>query len=133
MKKHTKLIYWLIFLILIFYILYQRGYIFRNFEHISVEDAYKQLLVDDNITLIDVRTTQEIKKDGKIKNSILIPVQILERNIDQLEKYKTKKIFVYCRSGFRSVSASRILANHGFHSYNMQGGIKAWKKAKLEQ
>jgi rhodanese-related sulfurtransferase len=113
------------------YILYQKGYIFKNYQDISIQDSYQQLQNDSNITLLDVRTIKEIKTDGKISNSILIPVQILQRNIDKLEKYKSTKIFVYCRSGNRSITASRILANHGYHPYNINGGINTWKSKKL--
>ena len=113
------------------YLLYQKGYIFKNYEDITVQNAYNQMLVDTNITLLDVRTKEELKSDGAIKNHILVPLQILERNLDKLKRYKDTKIFVYCRSGNRSITASRILSNAGFKSYNIKGGIIEWKKNKL--
>ena len=113
------------------YILYQKGYILKNYEDITVENAYNQMLVDTNITLLDVRTKDEIKSDGALKNHILVPVQILERNLDKLEKYKDTKIFIYCRSGNRSVAAAKILSKAGFKSYNVKGGIIEWKGKKL--
>ena len=113
------------------YILYQKGYILKNYEDITVKNAYNQMLVDTNITLLDVREKEELKSDGAIKNHILVPVQILERNLDKLEKHKNTKIFIYCRSGNRSVTASRILSNAGFKSYNIKGGIAQWKKENL--
>jgi rhodanese-related sulfurtransferase len=131
MQKIKDILFWIILLIVGTYILYTKGYILKNYKDILVTTAYNKMLVDTNITLLDVRTIDEIKEDGKIKNSILIPVQILEQNINKLEKFKNRKIFVYCRSGNRSVTASRILANHGYHPYNIEGGINAWKKANL--
>ena len=131
MKKFTDILFWAILLSMGVYILYQKGYIFKNYEDISVKNAYNQMLVDNNITLLDVRTKEEIKSDGALKNHILVPVQILERNLDKLEQYKNTKIFIYCRSGNRSITASRILSNAGFKSYNIQGGITEWKKEKL--
>jgi rhodanese-related sulfurtransferase len=131
MKKFTDILFWAILLSMGVYILYQKGYIFKNYEDISVQNAYNQMLVDNNITLLDVRTKEEIKSDGALKNHILVPVQILERNLDKLEQYKNSKIFIYCRSGNRSITASRILSNAGFKSYNIQGGIIEWKKEKL--
>jgi rhodanese-related sulfurtransferase len=109
-----------------FYLLYQKGYILKNFEDVDVKTAYERLQVDTN-----VRTPEELKKDGKIKNSLLVPLQVLEKNIDKLERFKDTKIFVYCRSGSRSIAASRILANHGYHPYNINGGINTWKGEKL--
>ncbi|HIP58884.1 MAG TPA: rhodanese-like domain-containing protein [Campylobacterales bacterium] len=131
MKKFTDILFWIILLAMGVYILYQKGYILKNYEDITVLNAYNQMLTDTNITLLDVRTKEEIKSDGAIKNHILVPVQILERNLDKLEKYKSTKIFVYCQSGNRSVTASRILSNAGFKSYNVKGGIIEWKKQKL--
>jgi len=131
MKKFTDILFWIILLAMGVYILYQKGYILKNYEDITVQNAYNQMLTDTNITLLDVRTKEEIKSDGAIKNHILVPVQILERNLDKLEKYKSTKIFVYCQSGNRSVTASRILSNAGFKSYNVKGGIIEWKKQKL--
>jgi len=131
MKKFTDILFWIILLAMGVYILYQKGYILKNYEDITVRNAYNRILVDTNITLLDVRTKEELKSDGAIKNHILVPLQILERNLDKLEKYKNSKIFVYCRSGNRSITASRILSNAGFKSYNIQGGIIEWKKEKL--
>ncbi|MCH9812618.1 MAG: rhodanese-like domain-containing protein [Epsilonproteobacteria bacterium] len=131
MKKLTNIVYWLVLSFLIIYLLYQKGYIFRNFEQISAENAYNRLLIDRNITLLDVRTPEEIQEDGKIKNSLLVPLQILERNIDKLQPYKNKRLFIYCRSGNRSITASRVLSDAGFKTYNIQGGIITWRKEGL--
>ena len=131
MKEIKDIVFWIILVAMGTYILYIKGYILKNYEDISVQDAYNQMLVDTNITLLDVRTKEELKSDGAIKNHILVPVQILERNLDKLERYKSTKIFIYCRSGNRSIIASRILSNAGFKSYNIAGGIVEWKKEKL--
>ncbi len=131
MKKITNVFYYITISLLLGYILYQKGYIFKNYEDITVKNAYNKMLVDTNITLLDVRTKEEILKDGKIENSILIPVQILDKNLDKLQPYKNRKLFVYCRSGNRSVTASRVLSNAGFKAYNIKGGINEWKKEGL--
>ncbi len=131
MKKLTNIFSWIVLIGVIVYIAYQKGYILKNFEHISAKNAYETMLIDANITLLDVRTAAEIKSDGKLKNSILVPVQLLEQNLDKLEKYKNSKVFIYCRSGNRSITASRILSDAGFKTYNIQGGINQWKREKL--
>ncbi len=131
MKKFTDILFWIILLTMGVYILYQKGYIFKNYEDITVKNAYNQMQVDTNITLLDVRTKEEIKSDGALKNHILVPVQILEQNLDKLERFKNTKIFIYCRSGNRSIAAARILSNAGFKSYNIKGGIIEWKGQKL--
>ena len=124
-----KSIYLLPLLIAILYVLYQKGYILKNYTDVNVHDAYKMLHTDSNITLLDVRTAKEIKEDGKIENSVLIPLHELKKNLDKLDK--NRKIYIYCRSGNRSIKASRILGYAGYHPYNITGGIKAWKRANL--
>ncbi len=115
----------------VIYFLYMKGYIFANFEKVSPRKAYEMIKNDKDIIVLDVRTEEEYKNDGHIKGSILIPLNELRNRINELKKYKDKKIIVYCRSGNRSVVASRLLSNLGFKVYNMNGGIIAWKEEGL--
>ncbi len=131
MKSKSDILYWLFLISILIFFLYKKGYIFANFEHINPKEAFQQLQVDRNITLVDVRTKEEIREEGKIPGSILIPLSTIEENLNKLEKYKKNKLFIYCRTGNRSVSASRILSNHGFKTYNMKGGINEWKRENL--
>ncbi len=133
MKKHinfSNILTLALSLGAILFFLYQKGYIFANFEHISPKEAFK-LLDNKDTVFLDVRTYQEIKEEGKIPGSIHIPLDMLAQKIDMLKQYKDKKIVVYCRSGNRSVSASRLLSSLGFNVYNMQGGINEWKEEGL--
>ncbi|WP_293447507.1 rhodanese-like domain-containing protein [Persephonella sp.] len=112
------------------YYLYIKGLIFANFDNLNPKDAYTLLQKEkDRIILLDVRTPEEVKTDGKIPGSVLIPLDQLPNKIDRLDK--NKKIFVYCRSGTRSVSASRLLSSLGFKVYNIKGGINSWKSEGL--
>lgn len=79
------------------------------------------------ILLLDVRTPEEYQ-EGHLPGAILIPVQVLETQIEQIAEYKDRPVIVYCRSGNRSRTASRILADHGFTLiYDMDGGIRKWR------
>ena len=112
------------------YYLYIKGLIFANFDNLDPKDAYTLLQKErDRIILLDVRTSEEVKTDGKIPGSVLIPLDQLPNKIDKLDK--NKKILVYCRSGTRSVSASRLLSSLGFKVYNIKGGINGWKSENL--
>jgi parallel beta-helix repeat protein len=79
---------------------------------------------EPSIVVLDVRTQSEYDA-GHIKNARLIPVDELEQRLNELNK--TQSALVYCRSGYRSSTASQILVNNGFlHVYNMLEGITAW-------
>ncbi len=129
MKRVTDKLFWIVLVLLGVYVLYSKGYIMANFESVDPKTAYEMIENDNNVTLLDVRTPDEFKHDGHIENAKLIPLGELANNLNMLDK--SKKVLVYCRSGSRSVSASRILGNNGFNVVNMKGGIMAWKLEKL--
>ena len=110
--------------------LYNKGLILANFESVEPKMAYDMIQKDDgNLTILDVRTVDEFKKDGHLTDAKLIPLHQLSANLNMLDK--SKKILVYCRSGSRSVSASRILNSNGFTVVNMSGGMIDWRDEKL--
>lgn len=96
-----------------------------SFSNISAEEAKKRLDSENGIILLDVRTKKEYES-GHIKNSVLIPVDNLKE--DALENLRDKEvpIFVYCRSGNRSVTAANILVNLGYKNVYNLGGINDW-------
>ncbi|NPA13537.1 MAG: rhodanese-like domain-containing protein [Aquificae bacterium] len=95
------------------------------FTDVSAEE-FAKLMKEKDVFILDVRTPEEFDKDGHIKNSNLIPIQLFEY-ID-LRGLKGKKVLVYCRSGNRSATASRFLEDMGLTKvYNLKGGIIEWK------
>ncbi len=130
MKLNNNLFYWALIAGLLGFILYQKGIILADFEKVDAKTAYT-FLSDNNTTLLDVRTAQELKTDGMIAGAVHIPLHKLEKDIGDLSAYHDRKIVVYCATGNRSITASRILSKHGFTVYNLNGGIQAWKKQKL--
>ena len=77
--------------------------------------------------VIDVRETDELE-NGKIENSLSMPLGLVIRNIKQgkIEDLKNKKICTYCASGYRGNIAADELSKSGFISVNLEGGFKAW-------
>ena len=123
-------LFWVVLVLLGIYVLYSKGLIMANFESVSAKVAYEMIEKDDsNLTILDVRTPEEFKTEGRLANAKLIPVDQLAKNLTMLDKSKT--ILVYCRSGSRSVHATRVLVDNGFTALNMSGGINAWKAGKL--
>ena len=92
---------------------------------IESKDAIN-LLDNDECYFLDVRTESE-HYDKSIPDTDYIPVQEIEKRIGELEQYRDKKIIVYCRSGNRSGTATKILNENGFDAYNLIGGMNGWK------
>ena len=84
-----------------------------------------QLLYDKNYIFLDVRTESEHQVKA-IPNTTCIPVQELTNRLNEIEKFKDKNIIVYCRSGNRSKTATKILIENDFKAVNLIGGIKEW-------
>lgn len=96
-----------------------------SFSRITPEEAKKRLDSETDIILLDVRTKEEFA-EGHIPNSVLIPVDVLEGEAPQNLKDKETPIFIYCRSGNRSVTAANILIKMGYTNVYDLGGIKNW-------
>lgn len=131
LKNYINVLYWIAMAGLIFWFAYSKGWILANFESIDAKQAIHLLENDDNVTLLDVRTIREYKS-GHLRDATLIPLQVLGENLKKLQESKHKRIIVYCRTGSRSVSASRILEKNGFTPLNVKGGIIQLIGAKAE-
>lgn len=130
MKNYTNVLYWIAMAGLFMYFAYTKGWILVNFDSITPKQASALLQNDTTITLLDVRSMGEFEQ-AHIEGAMLIPVEILSENLSKLQGKSNKKIIVYCRSGSRSVKASRMLADHGFMPLNVEGGMVEWEKEGL--
>jgi len=96
-----------------------------SFTSITPEEAKMRLDRDAEVILLDVRTKEEYG-DGHIEGSILIPVDNLEEEAGKNLPDKETPIFVYCRSGNRSLVAANILVDRGYTNVYDLGGIGDW-------
>lgn len=93
-----------------------------TYTDVDVNEA--QNLIDQGITVVDVRTPEEYV-NGHIPNALLIPLQDIESSINEFTP--DEQYLIVCRSGNRSAQASEILAQKGMkHIYNMTGGMNEW-------
>ena len=97
---------------------------------ITVEQFQKKVKGSGAIQLVDVRTPKEFT-DGHLKGATNYNVldSTLYRNMSNLNRRKA--VFVYCKSGTRSMRAAEQLKAAGFKVFNMEGGITNWNSKKL--
>ena len=127
--KQERWIDWLYYIAmagLLLWFGYSRGWILADFESVDPAQAIEVIRNDKNITLLDVRTPAEYQS-GHLKGAQNIPLDTLEKKLGLLDK--KRKILVYCRSGSRSISASRILERHAYTPVNIKEGIIGLSKA----
>jgi phage shock protein E len=96
-----------------------------SYSRIAPQEVKKKLDSEKGIILLDVRTKEEYLT-GHIKGSMLLPVDILKEEAEKNLKDREVTIFVYCRSGNRSATAAKILANLGYKNVYDMGGIIDW-------
>lgn len=90
----------------------------------------KQLLSEEKLQLIDVRTPEEFKS-GSISSAVNIDVSGISFNRSIEELNKNELTVVYCRSGMRSRRAAKLLQDKGFTEVvNLYGGYVAWQSDK---
>lgn len=96
-----------------------------DYKDIKPEDAKERLDNEKGIILLDVRTLEEYT-EKHIHGSILIPVDEIPSKAAEILTNKNDEIFVYCRSGKRSVTASKALVKMGYTKVYNLGGIIDW-------
>lgn len=103
------------------------GYQFREDWELSPRQV--RALLDRNepdLLLIDCRTTAE-RELVCIPDSLHVPLQTLDRCLDELAECKNRKIVVYCHHGVRSLRMAAMLRAYGFGDVkSMAGGIDLW-------
>jgi phage shock protein E len=78
--------------------------------------------------VIDVRTEAEWNS-GHVEGAILIPYDVIGEKIGAVTKDKTKRIYVYCRSGRRSGIAKETLEKLGYKDVVNLGSYEDAAKA----
>jgi sulfur dioxygenase len=96
-------------------------------------DQFKQEMEDPEAVIIDLREPSEIRKEGKIANSIQVSFDNISSYLHEHKKLlQHKKTLLYCAVGHRSTLAVQISSSYGYKFvHHLIGGIKNWKKDGL--
>lgn len=81
------------------------------------------------IHVIDVRSIIEFYGPlGHIKTAVHRPLSEINKTISDLKNALNTPIYVICRTGSRSRSATEALIKNGIYAINVEGGMKAWNQ-----
>jgi len=116
---------WLMMSAMFGYFAYTKGWLVANFQNVSIAEGKHLIDKDKNLTLVDVRSVSEYKRDC-IASAINIPFHELEQNLSKVLPFKATKILIYSERGERGVKASRLLSNQGFVVSHLAGGVIFW-------
>lgn len=90
--------------------------------------TFKVAIDGKKVQLVDVRTSGEFKQ-GHIINAANINISD-NSFMKKMAKYnKEQPVYVYCRSGARSMRAAAKLKGAGFNVVNLNGGMIGWQRS----
>jgi len=102
-------------------------------ENLTPDDVQCEIAAG-NVTLIDLRESEELQENGKIEGSIHAPRGLLEfyadpaRPVYKPEFIKNNRLILYCSRGLRSALAVVTLQEMGYTSVaHLEGGFEGWK------
>ncbi|MGI6212667.1 MAG: rhodanese-like domain-containing protein [Anaerovoracaceae bacterium] len=97
-----------------------------SFRRKSIDDYVAEARGQKDALLLDVRNKDEYAA-GHIEGSVNIPLADLQFSVGKLGGDLDRPIYVYCLSGARADTATRILSQMGYTKAVSIGGIKSWK------
>ena len=94
-------------------------------------DEFINMKDNDDVLILDVRSDYE-HSIGRFKNALTLDIENFRdfpAKINELAKYKDKKIITYCTGGIKCEKASALLLHEGFENvYQLHGGIIKYGK-----
>lgn len=100
----------------------------NQFEQLPLIDVKSLCDKEKDYYILDVRTPAEWY-EGHISSAHLLELTKMPEAINQVPK--NKPVAVICHSGNRASLVASMLKNENIESFNVQGGMHAWKKAGL--
>jgi rhodanese-related sulfurtransferase len=116
-----------LFLLLIFSVGLSSS-IFAQVRNITVHEL--EPLLDESLLLVDVRTDLEFDQ-GYIPGAVNINLysKSFEQQVNDYDR--NRPVYVYCRTGHRSVTAADKLISMGFReAHSLEGGMMRWQRAR---
>ena len=101
----------------------------NNFKIVDAHE-FDKFIKDTTVTVVDVRTAAE-HTEGYIPGTDF-NIDVLEDTYTKIATEtlpKDKPVALYCRSGNRSKTAARILADKGYEVVELGTGFRGWVAA----
>lgn len=102
------------------------GYSSSSVRMVTAHELCSHLEAQKPAWILDVRSSGELEKNGRIKGAHHIHITQLPNKLDQVPR--DVPVFIFCRSGLRSTTAASLLKREGWTDVAvMLGGFTAWK------
>lgn len=99
----------------------------NNIKDLSIHEIHSMMRNGKRFVFLDIRERQEIET-GYIKGAIFLPLERVEKEIENILPYKEIPIVVYCGFGIKSIDVAKALKEKGYkYVYSMREGFEGWR------
>lgn len=104
------------------------GFRSESIDTVTVTDLCRELDRDHEIFLLDVRSRDEIERNGRIPDAENIHLTQIPENTGQIPR--DRSVYIFCGSGLRSMIAASYLKKKGFSGLKVVlGGLAGWSSS----
>ena len=104
---------------------------FRLGPTLDIDELRQRLSRKEKMLLLDVRTAEHYAS-GHIDGAENIPLEELEKRIDELAAWQESPVAIICTTDRRSRKAAQLLGKAGFADLHVVlGGMSEWQKQSL--
>lgn len=92
---------------------------------VTVQQLCRLLDAPKNPFILDVRSSDELAKKGRIRDAVQIHITTLPEHVS--ETPKDRPVYIFCGSGMRSMIAASLLKRDGWTNLHVVlGGLAGW-------
>jgi uncharacterized membrane protein YdjX (TVP38/TMEM64 family)/rhodanese-related sulfurtransferase len=105
----------------------------RRGPMIDIPEFRRRIDSGNNLLVLDVRTPEDfVGEQGHIEEAVNIPVENLQKRMDEIGNYLEQPVAIVCRTDKKSAKAALLLTEEGFADVHIvRGGMTKWLEAGL--
>ncbi len=105
----------------------------RRGSMLAFEDFRRRLDANKDLLVLDVRPAEAFSGElGHIDGAVNIPLEDLQRRMEELGDYLERPVAIVCRTDRMSAKAALLLTEEGFADVHVvRGGMTKWNEAGL--
>ncbi|SDM02716.1 MBL fold metallo-hydrolase [Halarsenatibacter silvermanii] len=100
----------------------------ETIETIRVKELCEIMKGPKDCRILDVRSEDEVEEEGEIEDAINIHITQLPDHYEEIPE--NVKVYVFCGSGLRAMTAASLLKREGFENIGVTlGGLTGWRSS----
>ena len=97
---------------------------------VEADELAMDLPFDENLIVLDVRKPVEYA-EGHVKDAVNLPLSELNDPLNMAVIEDDQNVYIYCGSGYRSITAASLFKRQGIH--NVRNVVGGWDEIKTQK